>query len=338
MPRKQKKASYKESDGSDDDNSDWEDKKESFEEEESSKPRAPKTTKPPSSKSATASDEDDDEERIPSELRKTVAGGYAHTNKSKIKISKANRGNVPWNKGKQRSALQRAKIAAGVRARNREALLNKLTALGLTEEEYEAKQKKVSYLRDKLWKAKKQNKEKAEKFAEQLKKLKSGEIIQEQQQKQAKRQQVIQLRGDSSDDDDDDDDNESDDEESDAGEDKDKNDDKLHPVLAVFTHDIHWTPHNFDPPPKHLKKRIVRYNEICPNGGPGGLICCSTCAATYSRYISSTLKSMTVQRTSKMAAETQELLGMLDSAKTRLAESVKSARKKPPPVPSSSTI
>lgn len=293
---------------------------------------------------------DDDEEDLPSEFRKTVAGGYAHTNQSKMKISKANRGNVPWNKGKQRSALQRAKIAAGVRARNREALLKKLATLGLTEEEYEAKQKKVSNLRDKLWKVKKQNKEKAEKYNELLQKLENGNVnssqpqpsqLQQQQQQQqqyANRFKRKQEEESYNDEDDDDESDDSDDNRNNKNNDTATKDDKLHPVLAVFTPDIHWTTHTFDPPPKKLKKRIVRYNEICPTGGPGGLICCSICAATYSKYISSTLKNMTVQRTSKLAAQTEELLEMFDSAKSRLIESVKCARKKPPPVPSSSTI
>jgi hypothetical protein len=63
---------------------------------------------------------------LPSHERKTEAGGYAHTNKSKEKISNANRGNTPWNKGKQRSSSDKAKIKAGVQARNRAIKLEKL--------------------------------------------------------------------------------------------------------------------------------------------------------------------------------------------------------------------
>lgn len=63
---------------------------------------------------------------LPSHERKTKAGGYAHTNKSKEKISMANRGNTPWNKGKQRSSADKAKIKAGVQARNRAIKLEKL--------------------------------------------------------------------------------------------------------------------------------------------------------------------------------------------------------------------
>ena len=71
----------------------------------------------------------------------TVNGGYSHTTSSKAKISAANKGKVPWNKGRQRSEEEKARIAEGVRRRNREKFLAKLVDLGLTEEEYE-KQKK----------------------------------------------------------------------------------------------------------------------------------------------------------------------------------------------------
>ena len=63
---------------------------------------------------------------LTSTQRKTKAGGYAHTNKSKERISRANTGNTPWNKGKQRSSADKAKIKAGVQARNRAIKLEKL--------------------------------------------------------------------------------------------------------------------------------------------------------------------------------------------------------------------
>ncbi|GKZ01076.1 hypothetical protein MPSEU_001059200 [Mayamaea pseudoterrestris] len=72
--------------------------------------------------------------------RPTPNGGFTHTTASRAKISAANRGKVPWNKGKERSPETRAKIAAGVQARNRQRFLAKLQALGLTEKEYELQQ------------------------------------------------------------------------------------------------------------------------------------------------------------------------------------------------------
>ena len=82
---------------------------------------------------------------IPNELddipQPTEAGGYTHTTASKAKISAANKGKTPWNKGKSRSEETRARIAEGVRRKNRERFLAKLAAEGLTEEEYTARQK-----------------------------------------------------------------------------------------------------------------------------------------------------------------------------------------------------
>ena len=97
---------------------------------------------------------DEVEEALPTYARKTGKGGYAHTNLSKSRISKANTGNKPWNFGKRRSSADKAKIAAGVRARNRTALLQKLKRLGMTEEEYIIKKKEIKYLRERVRRAK----------------------------------------------------------------------------------------------------------------------------------------------------------------------------------------
>jgi len=97
---------------------------------------------------------DTEEEALPSYERKTDKGGYAHTNLSKSRISKANSGNTPWNRGKRRSSADKAKIAAGVRARNRTILLQKLKRLGMTEDEYILKKKEIKYLRERIRRAK----------------------------------------------------------------------------------------------------------------------------------------------------------------------------------------
>lgn len=68
----------------------------------------------------------------------TENGGYSHTLASKAKISAANKGNTPWNKGRTRSPEERARIAAGVRAKNRERFLQKIAALNMTEAEWNA--------------------------------------------------------------------------------------------------------------------------------------------------------------------------------------------------------
>jgi hypothetical protein len=99
----------------------------------------------------------EEETTIPSHERKTTKGGYAHTNSSKSLISKANTGNTPWNKGRNRSSADKAKIAAGVRARNRAILLEKLKRLGMSEEEYLQKKKEIKYLRERIRRSKAAN-------------------------------------------------------------------------------------------------------------------------------------------------------------------------------------
>eukprot|EP00957_Ditylum_brightwellii_P173829 13233379-Ditylum_brightwellii.AAC.1 len=52
---------------------------------------------------------DDDQIDVPIQ---TENGGYSHTKASKAKISAANKGKTPWNKGKARSEEVRARISA----------------------------------------------------------------------------------------------------------------------------------------------------------------------------------------------------------------------------------
>ena len=58
--------------------------------------------------------------------------------------------------------------------------------------------------------------------------------------------------------------------------------------------------------------------ESCPDGGPGGLICCSYCTAAYSRFLSNTAKEMEAQTVSKVGQEVSEILELLEDAKQRL--------------------
>lgn len=78
----------------------------------------------------------------------TANGGYTHTLASKAKIGAANKGKVPWNKGRKRSEEVKARIAAGVRAKNRERFLEKLQEMGLTEDEYEAQKRQARREKD----------------------------------------------------------------------------------------------------------------------------------------------------------------------------------------------
>jgi len=87
----------------------------------------------------------------------TENGGFTHTNASRAKISAANKGKIPWNKGKSRSEETRARIAASVRAKYRERFLQEAKDLNLTEEEYE---------KHKEAKRRKRNKERSARRAE----------------------------------------------------------------------------------------------------------------------------------------------------------------------------
>jgi NUMOD3 motif len=78
----------------------------------------------------------------------TVNGGFSHTNSSKAKISAANKGKIPWNKGKERSPQVKALIASGVRANNRLRFLEKLEQMGLTEEEFAQQKKDQQQIKD----------------------------------------------------------------------------------------------------------------------------------------------------------------------------------------------
>jgi len=80
--------------------------------------------------------------------RPTANGGFSHTKSSRAKISAANKGKTPWNKGKPRSPEVKARIAAGVRAKNRQVFLKKLEDIGMTEEEYAVKKKEERRRKD----------------------------------------------------------------------------------------------------------------------------------------------------------------------------------------------
>lgn len=58
--------------------------------------------------------------------------------------------------------------------------------------------------------------------------------------------------------------------------------------------------------------------QPCPDGGPGGLICCSYCADAYSRFLSNTAKEMEGQSVSRVGQEVSEILELLVDAKRRL--------------------
>lgn len=98
-------------------------------------------------------DSSNDEKELPSYMRKTHRGGYSHTAKSRQKIGDANRGNTPWNKGKNRSEVAKQRIGAGVRARNERILMANLKEIGLSLEEYNKVKLELKYMRERVRKA-----------------------------------------------------------------------------------------------------------------------------------------------------------------------------------------
>lgn len=83
---------------------------------------------------------------------------------------------------------------------------------------------------------------------------------------------------------------------------------------AKLKREVIWSQSEFD-------SHIMSYSK-CPNGGPGGLICCGPCTASYSRLLSETAKEMEVQTLSGIGREVSELLELLHDAQVRLKEAV----------------
>jgi hypothetical protein len=309
--------------------------------------------------------EGEEDDCIPSQERLTDKGGYAHTSKSRLRISRANRGNTPWNKGKNRSNDVRAKISAGVRARNRAILLEKLKRLGMTEDEWFAKKKEIKYIRERLRRAKKANahrqaeeaemklqeaidmttengenetmktEETAEEAAEAavVKKAEARKVdaikakIRRAEAKEAKakanedtganqKAEAEEVK-------------EAEEVDEDADVEEEEEAEEEFPTSHLFAkdfRDFNWTPHSYD-------SKELSFAAACPRGGPGGMICCESCTAQYSDYLSGTTGDIEQQKAAKMGGEMTELLGFLSSAKKILGQSVRVARRKPVPMP-----
>jgi chemotaxis protein histidine kinase CheA len=101
---------------------------------------------------------------------------------------------------------------------------------------------------------------------------------------------------------------------------------EVFPTPSHFFKDFNWTPHMYD-------SKEPSFTAGCPRGGPGGLICCESCAAQYSNFLSGTTRDIEQQKAAKMGGEMTELLGFLSNAKKLLGQSVRVARRKPVPMP-----
>lgn len=64
----------------------------------------------------------------------------------------------------------------------------------------------------------------------------------------------------------------------------------------------------------------------CPIGGPGGLICCDVCTASYSKMLSQTEKEHEIQMVSKIGQEVSELMELLTDAQIRLQQALDASK------------
>jgi len=259
--------------------------------------------------------------------RKTKHGGYFHTNLSKSRISAANSGNKPWNYGKRRSSADKAKIAAGVRAINRTRLLAKLQRLGMTEEEWSEKKKQIKYLRERIRRAKKANLKVETEFH--LKKLQETLDTTDETKRNINGIKVGEPNYDNN--------------EEQIGKEKERkkkieeqeqNEIQEERTKKNFSEvSTCWRPYSFSENKEIDNNNSLSYDEVCDEGGPGGLICCEDCSRNYNAYLTSTMEDVEMQRINKEAEEVTEILDYLNEKKEILNQSVDSAKTKIPPLP-----
>jgi NUMOD3 motif len=262
----------------------------------------------------------------PTALRLTEKGGYRHTKQSRMKISQANQGKSPWNKGKERTASAKAKISAGVKARNHVLLLQKLQTWNMTEDEWWAKKKQIKLLRERVRKAKiaaakfqqeqlelKQKKEAAVSVVEEdpNTSTESTWATQPNVEWVAKPHATRSRRIPE--------------ESAPTAPEPQLPPQPLQNTIPAFSPDIQWTPHVLDTP-------SLKYDMLCPHGGPGGLICCHSCMVQYSKYMTSTCQDLERQATAKVGREVQELLDDMGATQQQLVQTMKVARRKPIPL------
>jgi len=253
------------------------------------------------------SGEDIEERALP-----TLAGGYSHTKSSKAKIAKANKGNTPWNKGRKRSEEDKAKISAGVRATNRQVLLKKIEKMGITEEEWFRRRKKIKLEREierrrRVKLTKKLEKEQLEIEVREEKKMEPNNEIKE---KEKEKEKIVQLKR-----------NEKMEEQHVVSlkkkkkkkvEDLELKNENEKKTKVNKPSEIFWTPHLFD-------KDGTSYAK-CPSGGPGGLVCCYYCSSSYSQFLTSTAEDIEKNTINLVACEMNDILNTLEETQCKLQE------------------
>jgi hypothetical protein len=254
---------------------------------------------------------------LQSEGRRTAAGGYSHTVESRLAISRANRGNTPWNKGKSRSEEDVAKIRAGVRARNNLVAKRRRDAYGLSASDDQRLRKQTKYWRERVRRARVDNDRRQEIRAENLRQWQaveaglvaagrrggrkrppapSGSEGSSEEGGNEERDHEEDSSGEGGGDDDDEKDEgggaaastgdrgDGDGHRSDPHEqqlqqqEQERLEQKDRPLVSDDP--VSWTPHPLD--------AVRDPSEVCPGGGPGGLACCPACWSLSARYLVAT--------------------------------------------------
>jgi hypothetical protein len=97
--------------------------------------------------------------------------------------------------------------------------------------------------------------------------------------------------------------------------------------LDVFGTEIDWeTDFSFS-----LKDPNATYNETCPNGGDGGLVCCDDCSRKYNEYLTMTFQDLETQRLKHESEEVKEIAEYMKEIKDEMKEVYDAAKKIPPP-------
>lgn len=106
------------------------------------------------------------------------------------------------------------------------------------------------------------------------------------------------------------------------------------PTIPIFARDFRWTPHIFDSKKSSANSGVanISYDMLCPHGGPGGLVCCDSCTASYAKYLTKTVTDMETQKMQRAGDEVKELLDFTRQAKHRLTQTIRVARRKPVPI------
>lgn len=101
-------------------------------------------------------------------------------------------------------------------------------------------------------------------------------------------------------------------------------------TAGIFSKEITWRPLTTS---SENDDDDFAYDQSCPDGGPGGLICCDSCSSKYNLFLTKTSEDVETLRVIKESGEVTEILGFLGQKKDILKDAVNSAKTKIPPLP-----